>query len=148
MGIGQRWFARVCHGASIWVISSQPIGDPDHATTIHEGKTEMKSEAIDKTIVVDGVEVSYRTSGPVNDRLPLVLVHGTAGNIDSHFGFLFPMMAFRQRVIGINLAEPNTDAIALEQFAAQVSAVINAEVPDGSVTLLGYSMGAPIAAKT
>jgi len=108
----------------------------------------MKSEAIDKTIVVDGVEVSYRTSGPVNDRLPLVLVHGTAGNIDSHFGFLFPMMAFRQRVIGINLAEPNTDAIALEQFAAQVSAVINAEVPDGSVTLLGYSMGAPIAAKT
>jgi pimeloyl-ACP methyl ester carboxylesterase len=114
----------------------------------------MKSEAVDKTIVVDGVNVSYRISAPVNasgevnDRLPLVLVHGTAGNIDSHFGFLFPMMAFRQRVIGINLADPGTETIAIEQFVAQVSAVINAEVPDGAVTLLGYSMGAPIAAKT
>ena len=108
----------------------------------------MKSEAVDKIIVVDGVNISYRTSGPVNDRLPLVLVHGTAGNIDSHFGFLFPMMAFRQRVIGINLADPGTETIAIEQFVAQVSAVINAEVPDGAVTLLGYSMGAPIAAKT
>lgn len=108
----------------------------------------MKSEAVDKTILVDGVEVAYRTSGPVNDRLPLVLVHGTAGSIDSHFGFLFPMMAFRQRVIGINLADPGTDTIEIEQFAAQVSAVISAEVPDGAVTLLGYSMGGPIAAKT
>jgi pimeloyl-ACP methyl ester carboxylesterase len=102
----------------------------------------------EKRIVVDGVEVSYRTSGPINDRLPLVLVHGTAGNIDSHFGFLFPMMAFRQRVIGINLAEPKADRIELEHFAAQISAVIQAEVPDGAVTLLGYSLGAPIAAKT
>ncbi len=108
----------------------------------------MKNQAIDKTIVVDGVDVSYRTSGPVNDRLPLVLVHGTAGSIDSHFGFMFPMMAFRQRVIGINLADPMTDRIELEQFVAQVSAVINAEVPDSPVTLLGYSMGSPIAAKT
>jgi pimeloyl-ACP methyl ester carboxylesterase len=107
----------------------------------------MKNEAVDKTIVVDGVEVAYRTSGPVNDRLPLVLVHGTAGSIDSHFGFLFPMMAFRQRVIGINLADPGTDSIQVDQFVAQIQAVIEAEVPDRSVTLLGYSMGAPLAAK-
>jgi pimeloyl-ACP methyl ester carboxylesterase len=108
----------------------------------------MKNEAVDKTIVVDGVEVAYRTSGPVNDRLPLVLVHGTAGSIDSHFGFLFPMMAFRQRVIGINLADPGTETIEIDQFVAQIRAVIEAEVPQGSVTLLGYSMGAPLAIKT
>jgi pimeloyl-ACP methyl ester carboxylesterase len=108
----------------------------------------MKSQVEEKRITVDGVEVTYRTSGPVNDRLPLVLVHGTAGSIDSHFGFMFPMMAFRQRVVGINLADPKTDRIELEQLAAQVSAVINAEVPNGCVTLLGYSLGAPIAAKT
>lgn len=107
----------------------------------------MKNEAVDKTIVVDGVEVAYRTSGPANDRLPLVLVHGTAGSIDSHFGFLFPMMAFRQRVIGINLADPGTDSIEVDQFVAQIQAVIDAEAPDRSVTLLGYSMGAPLAAK-
>ena len=93
------------------------------------------------------MDVTYRTSGPHNDRLPLVLVHGTAGSIDSHFGFLFPMMAFKQRVIGVNLADPGTDSITIDQFAAQVSAVIDAEVPDGAVTLLGYSMGAPIAIK-
>ncbi len=107
----------------------------------------MKNEAVDKTIVVGGVEVAYRTSGPVNDRLPLVLVHGTAGSIDSHFGFLFPMMAFRQRVIGINLADPGTDSIEVDQFVAQIQAVIEVEAPDTSVTLLGYSMGAPLAAK-
>ena len=107
----------------------------------------MKTQAVEKTIVVDGVDVTYRTSGPHNDRLPLVLVHGTAGSIDSHFGFLFPMMAFKQRVIGVNLADPGTDSITIDQFAAQVSAVIDAEVPDGAVTLLGYSMGAPIAIK-
>jgi pimeloyl-ACP methyl ester carboxylesterase len=108
----------------------------------------MENKSEEKFVTVDGVEISYRTSGPVNDRLPLVLVHGTAGSIDSHFGFIFPMMAFRQRVIGINLAEPKTDKVELEQFVAQISAVINAEVPKGSVTLLGYSLGAPIAAKT
>jgi pimeloyl-ACP methyl ester carboxylesterase len=108
----------------------------------------MKYEATDKTIMVDGVEVAYRTSGPANGRPPLVLIHGTAGSVDSHFGFLFPMMAFRQQVIGINLAEPKGDRIELDDFVAQVSAVIHAEVPDGKVSLLGYSMGSPIAAKT
>jgi len=117
------------------------------ATNIYEVDAKMKNEAVDKTIVVDGVEVAYRTSGPANDRLPLVLVHGTAGSIDSHFGFLFPMMAFRQRVIGINLADPGTDSIEVDQFVAQIQAVIDAEAPDRSVTLLGYSMGAPLAAK-
>ncbi len=113
-----------------------------------EVNSHMQNQAEDKRITVDGVEITYRTSGPVNGRRPLVLVHGTAGSIDSHFGFLFPMMAFRQRVIGINLAEPRAEKAELEHFAAQVSAVIEAEVPDGTVTLLGYSLGAPIAAKT
>ena len=95
----------------------------------------MKDLALDKTILVDGVKVAYRTGGPVNDRLPLVLVHGTAGSLDSHFGFLFPMMAFKQRVIGINLAEPSGDSIEIDQFVAQIRAVIEAEVPEGSVTM-------------
>lgn len=108
----------------------------------------MENQAVDKTITVDGVQVAYRVAGPVNDRLPLVLVHGVAGSIDSHFGFLFPMIAFKQRVIAINLADPKTETIDVEQFAEQVSAVIKAAVPEGPVTLLGYSMGAPVAAKT
>jgi len=109
---------------------------------------QKQKQTEEKRITVDGVEVSYRVSGPANERRPLVLVHGTAGSLDGHFGFLFPMMAFRQRVIGINLAEPLADRAELAHFAAQVAAVINAEVPNGPVTLLGYSLGAPIAAKT
>lgn len=98
-------------------------------------------------VLVDGVTVHYRVAGPHNDRLPLVLVHGTAGSIDGHFGYIFPMMAFRQRVIALDLAEPAGDRLDLSQLTAQVRAVIAAEVPDQPVSVLGYSLGAVVAAQ-
>jgi pimeloyl-ACP methyl ester carboxylesterase len=50
-------------------------------------------------VTVNGVDVRYRVAGPDNNRTPLVLVHGTAGSIDGHYGYIFPMMAYRQREI-------------------------------------------------
>lgn len=98
-------------------------------------------------IDVGGVPVRYRVAGPRNDRLPLVLVHGTAGSIDGHYGYLFPMMAYRQRVIALDWSEPEGDRLELAQLVAQVRAVIAAEVPEGPVTLMGYSLGAVVAAQ-
>lgn len=98
-------------------------------------------------VQVDGVTVRYRVAGPKNDRLPLVLVHGTAGSIDGHYGYIFPMMAYRQRVIALDWSEPKGDTVELADLVAQVRAVIDAEVPDGPVTLMGYSLGACVAAK-
>lgn len=101
-----------------------------------------------KEIIVDGVKITYRIGGSSNGKPPLVMVHGTAGNIDTHFGFLFPMMELRQRVIGINLSEPNCGTLELEHLVSQVLAVIEVESPSRPVSLLGYSLGAVVAAKT
>ncbi len=97
-------------------------------------------------VVVDGVRVAYRVAGPENDRLPLVLVHGTAGSIDGHFGYIFPMASYRQRVIALDLSEPAGDRLELDQLVAQVKAVVEAELSTRPFTLLGYSLGAVVAA--
>ena len=103
---------------------------------------------LDGEVTVDGVTVRYRVAGPKNDRTPLVLVHGTAGSIDGHFGYIFPMMSYRQRVIALDWSEPAGDRLELAQLVAQVRAVIEDAVPEGPVTLLGYSLGACVAAQT
>ncbi|WP_159075124.1 alpha/beta hydrolase [Celeribacter baekdonensis] len=98
-------------------------------------------------ITVNGVTVRYRVAGPDNARVPLVLIHGTAGSIDGHYGYIFPMMAYRQRVIALDWSEPKGDTLELSDLVAQVRAVIETEVPEGTVTLMGYSLGAVVAAQ-
>lgn len=102
----------------------------------------------EKQVVVDGVTVRYRVDGPENGRLPLVLVHGTAGSTDGHYGYIFPMMAYRQRVIALDFSEPAGEGLELDQLVAQVRAVIEAERPGKPVALMGYSLGAVVAAAT
>lgn len=99
-------------------------------------------------VTVDGLTVRYRVAGPDNGRTPLVLVHGTAGSIDGHYGYIFLMMAYRQRVIALDFTDPGKDRLDLSDLVAQVRAVIDAEVPEGPVTLMGYSLGAVVAAQT
>ena len=102
------------------------------------------------TIVVNGVTVIYHSAGHDDGQRPvLVMVHGSTGSTDSHYGFLFPMLGFRQRVVSIDLAAPPTEALCLEQLVAQVSAVIDtvrAQTGGRPVSLMGYSLGAVVAA--
>lgn len=96
-----------------------------------------------------GTKVKYFDAGPVtSDRLPIVLIHGTSGSTQQHFGYLFPLLAVRQRVISVELAPPAdlSGDLTLEHLEAQVLAVIAAAAPGQKVTLLGYSLGAAIAA--
>lgn len=102
------------------------------------------------TVMVDGVAVTYHSAGRDDGQRPvLVMVHGSTGSTDSHYGFLFPMLGFRQRVVSVDLAATPTDALHLEQLVAQVGAVIGAvraQTGGRPVSLMGYSLGAVVAA--
>lgn len=104
--------------------------------------------ATEATVEVNGVAVHYFIAGPEDDRrAPIVLIHGTSGSTQGHFGFLFPLLAVRQKVVAIDLAEPAGGGdLTLEQLEAQVLAVIGAALPGRPVTLVGYSLGAVLAA--
>lgn len=100
-------------------------------------------------LVSDALCIRYHDSGPRpthDGRLPLIMVHGTSGNTQSHFGYLFPMLATRQRVISIDLSPPAGTDLSLAQLAAQVHAVAEQRLAGQAYTLLGYSLGAVIAA--
>lgn len=77
----------------------------------------------------------------------LVMVHGSTGSTDSHYGYLFPMLAFRQRVVSIDLTQPAQGGpLTLEQLVHQVCAVLDQVSSDKPVSLMGYSLGAVVAA--
>ncbi|PCI87654.1 MAG: alpha/beta hydrolase [Hyphomicrobiales bacterium] len=111
---------------------------------------QISTENEPKKLTVNDVEITYFDSGKqdISDRLPLVMIHGTGGRTDSHFGYLFPLAAQRQRVISIDLAQPKlkSESLSLEHLSAQVMAVVNHVIPDEKITLLGYSLGSVIAA--
>lgn len=102
------------------------------------------------TVAVDGLTVTYHGAGRDDGQRPvLVMVHGSTGSTDSHYGFLFPMLGFRQRVVSVDLALPATEALNLAQLTAQVGAVIDAvraQAGGRPVCLMGYSLGAVVAA--
>lgn len=75
----------------------------------------------------------------------LVLVHGTAGSTKSHFGFLFPILAAKQRVIAIDWADTH-GPLEVDDLVDQVAGAVDAIVPGRRVILLGYSLGAVVAA--
>lgn len=100
------------------------------------------------TVQVQGLEVRYYDSGR-GDPLtpPVVLVHGTAGSTEEHFGFLYPLLATSRRVISMDLqVPPDSEPLTLEVLERQVTAVIDHVLPGQQITLVGYSLGAVVAA--
>lgn len=105
-----------------------------------------KDPVAEGEVIVDGATVRYYDSVETHgSRNPIVLVHGTTGSTAVHFGFLYPMLATRQRVISLDLGMPDGE-LTIDSFRRQVEAVIDAALPGQKVTLLGYSLGAVIAA--
>ncbi|MFM2343263.1 MAG: hypothetical protein RLZZ592_2916 [Pseudomonadota bacterium] len=100
------------------------------------------------TVRVDDTDVRLHVAGQRRPgQRPLMLVHGSTGSTDSHYGYLFPMLAFDRQVVSVDLAAPAGDApLVLEQLERQVLAAIEAACGDQTVDLMGYSLGAVLAA--
>jgi pimeloyl-ACP methyl ester carboxylesterase len=105
-------------------------------------------EVVEGNLPLHDLEVRYVDSRVARPgRPPIVLVHGTGGSTRRHFPFLFPMLAAEQRVVSIDLAAPEGDPEeGVERLVAQVRAVLSHLFPDEPVTLVGYSLGAVVAA--
>ncbi|AUX89527.1 MULTISPECIES: alpha/beta fold hydrolase [Acinetobacter] len=88
-------------------------------------------------------EVGHKSSYPT-----IILIHGTGGNTDKHFSYIFPMLGIHQRVLSIDLYTPDKADLAVTDFSHQVEVLIHHAVEeDEAITVVGYSLGAVIAAQ-
>lgn len=88
-------------------------------------------------------EVGQRSAFPT-----IILIHGTGGNTDKHFSYIFPMLGMHQRLLSIDLHTPDKADLAISDFSQQVEALIqHAVAEDETITVVGYSLGAVIAAQ-
>ncbi|OBJ44819.1 hypothetical protein A5630_15545 [Mycolicibacterium mucogenicum] len=95
---------------------------------------------------VDRAQVQYFDVGEArDDRLPVVLLHGTGGNTNTHFSFLLPMLSARQRVVSIDFSPNDSSGLEVSDLEAQLVAVLETLHLD-RCTLVGYSLGAVVAA--
>ncbi|MCS5734510.1 alpha/beta fold hydrolase [Herbiconiux daphne] len=110
--------------------------------------TALARELDQGVIDVGGASVRWFAAGATSGPLPpVVLIHGTGGSTEGHFSFVFPMLARTQRVISVDLAPPPGNAeLTVDDLERQVAAVVDREAPTGPVSVLGYSLGAVVAA--
>ncbi|SCZ59622.1 MULTISPECIES: alpha/beta fold hydrolase [Photorhabdus] len=117
-------------------------------------KSEQKFHINESVINVDGKDVKFFTSQPLDPiknnakRNPIVLVHGTGGSTEIHFGYLFQLLASENRIISLDFSQPvkANETLTLEHLEKQVEAVIEAAALGETVTLIGYSLGAAVTA--
>lgn len=110
-----------------------------------EVDVKLHPDARTGTVPFADTSVTYYDNGaPGDGRSTVVLVHGTGGNAEAHFRTVYPMLAARHRVIGLDFViGAKTD---LDELVAQVVAVIEDRSPDTPVHLVGYSLGSVVVA--
>ena len=93
-------------------------------------------------------QLTYHEVGQKSSYPTIILIHGTGGNTDKHFSYIFPMLGIHQRVLSIDLHTPVKADLAVTDFSQQVEALIqHAVAEDEAITVVGYSLGAVIAAQ-
>ncbi|MBC7168810.1 alpha/beta hydrolase, partial [Phenylobacterium sp.] len=112
----------------------------------------ISERATQAALDVKGAAVNYYDSGDSGvgtaARDPVVLLHGTGGTALKHFGYLFPSLEFGQRVVALDFApKPHSTDLSLDDLVEQAVAVIKRAVGGKPVTLVGYSLGAVVAAR-
>lgn len=99
-------------------------------------------------LFIDETQITYYDSQDYRGHDDvLVLLHGTSGSTSNHFGFLFPILSAKQRVVSIDMASPaHGGTLELEDLVEQLAGAITGILPGQKVVLLGYSLGAVVTA--
>lgn len=106
---------------------------------------QLHPDAVRGEMEVSGRRITFHDTGtPGDDRTPILLVHGTGGSTEAHFRTVYPMLAARHRVIGIDASLTEDDS--LEEFVQQVEDLLIGRTQGGPCHLVGYSLGAVVAA--
>lgn len=102
----------------------------------HEGAVDVRGRAVP----------FHDTVAPEDPRETVVLIHGTGGSAKTHFHTLFPMLAARYRVLAVDLQTPGGE-LTLGALSEQVEAVLDQRAAARPVHVVGYSLGALVAAE-
>jgi pimeloyl-ACP methyl ester carboxylesterase len=110
----------------------------------------MKPFRIDPAghLEVGGRKVTYYAGGKDSGTGQLVFVHGTAGSFQEHLGEIAALLAPKAKVYGLDLDSSISDGAGLEldDLIGQVEGLLDEVVGPGPTTLVGYSLGAVVAA--
>ncbi|MQW92068.1 alpha/beta fold hydrolase [Acinetobacter sp. dk771] len=108
----------------------------------------MDLDTITRQCPYGDMQLTYYEVGQRSTFPTIILIHGTGGNTDKHFSYIFPMLGIHQRVLSIDLNTPDKADLAVTDFSQQVEALIqHAVAADETITVVGYSLGAVIAAQ-
>lgn len=111
---------------------------------------ELYPGVVSGTVVcTTGADVGYHDAGHAGDGPVVILVHGTGGRTDTQFFTVFPMLASRHRVIGVDLSpvvRQGAEHLTLDDLIVQVEAVVDERVPGMQLAVVGYSLGSCVAA--
>lgn len=108
----------------------------------------MDLDVITRQFPYADLQLNYHEVGQRSAFPSIILIHGTGGNTDKHFSYIFPMLGMHQRLLSIDLHTPDKADLAISDFSQQVEALIqHAVAEDETITVVGYSLGAVIAAQ-
>ena len=100
-----------------------------------------------RTVIVEGAPVVCTLSGiDQHDSDPVVLLSGVGGSTASEFSFLLPLLARTRRVLAVDLRYGSTEVPGIDGLLDQLAEVLRQLLPGRSVTLVGFSVGATVAA--
>ena len=104
--------------------------------------------SITVSVTVGDAEVWCTLSGDDREGThPVVLLPGIGGTTESEFPFLLPLLARNGQVLAIDLQYSLvTLASTLEELVGQLAAALRQLLPGRRVTLVGFSVGATVAA--
>jgi len=109
----------------------------------------MSTDAGTTTVIVtvDDAVVRCTLSGVDREgRDPVVLLPGLGGSTEREFSFLRPLLARTSRVLAVDLHYAAAAPADLAPVLGQLAAVLRQVVPGRRVTLVGFSVGATVAA--
>ena len=100
-----------------------------------------------RTVIAAGVPVLCTLSGiDQHDRDPVVLLPGVGGTTVSDFSFLLPLLARTRRVLAVDLSYGSAEVPGIDDLLDQLAEVLRQLLPGRRVTLVGFSVGATVAA--